>query len=103
MRPQNLKQEEEPAGSTTDALIPRSRPQPPMLSNAEMLRTIQEVINRNPWMSQLLTEEARRGWLVGTPDSPPAGPSGTHQENIRILHPELEFTLERACGTLEDI
>ena len=31
-------------------------------------------------MSQLLTEEARRGWLDGAPDSPPAGPSGTLAE-----------------------
>ena len=31
-------------------------------------------------MSQFLTEEARRGWLDGAPDSPPAGPSGTLAE-----------------------
>ena len=31
-------------------------------------------------MSQLLTEEAHRGWLDGAPDNPPAGPSGTLAE-----------------------
>ena len=81
MRPQNLEQEEEePASSRTDALVPRARPQPPMPSNTEMLRSIQESINRNRWMSQFLTEEARRGWLDVVPDSPPAGTSGTLAE-----------------------
>ena len=51
-----------------------------MPSNAEMRRSIQEDINRNPWMSQLLTEEARLDWLDGGPDSPPAGPLGTLAE-----------------------
>ena len=64
----------------TDAFVLRSRPQPSMPYNAEMRRSFQEAINWNPWMSQLLTEEARRGWLDGAPDSPPAGPSGTFAE-----------------------
>ena len=81
LRPQNLEQEEaEPASSRTDALVPRSRPQPFVPYNAEMRRSIQESINRNPWMTQFLTLEARRGWLDGAPDSPPAGPSGTLAE-----------------------
>ena len=73
-------EEEEPAGSMTDALVLRSRPQPPMPSNPEMRTSIQEGINKNPWMALLLTEKARRGWLDGAPDSPPAGPSGTLAE-----------------------
>ena len=42
--------------------------------------SIPESITRNPWMSQSLTEEARRGWPDGAPDSPPAGPSVTLAE-----------------------
>ena len=77
LRQENSEQGEEPAGSMNNPLVPRSRPQPPMPSNAKMRRSIQEAINRNPWMSQLLMEEARRGWLKRAPDRPPAGPSGT--------------------------
>ena len=63
-----------------DPLVPRSCPQPSIPSEARKRRSVQEFINKNPWMSQLLTEEARRGWLNGAPDSPPAGPSGTLAE-----------------------
>ena len=73
-------EEEEPAGSTTDALVLRSRPQPSMPSNVEMRKSIQATINKNSWILQLLTEEAHRGWLDGAPDSPLNGPSGTLTE-----------------------
>ena len=82
---QHLEQEEELADSCTDHLVPRLRPQPSMPSDARKRRSIQGYINKNPWMSQLLTEKARRGWLDGAPDSPPAALSGTLVE--RRPHP----------------
>ena len=75
-------EEEEPASSRTDALVPSSHSQPPMPSNDEMRRSIPESINRNTWMSHVLTEEPRRGWLEGAPDSLPASPSGTLAEPL---------------------
>ena len=70
-----------------DPLVLCSRPQPSRPSDAGKRRSVQEFINKNPWMSQLVTEEARRGWLDGTPDSPPAGPSGTLAERPPLPSP----------------
>ena len=80
LSPQNLGQKEELAGSSMDPLIARSRTQASIPSDAGKRRSVQGFINKDPWMSQLLTEEAHRGCLDGAPDRPPAGTSGTLKE-----------------------